>query len=48
MVVEIYGFVLLFSGFFPYAINFLRRLPVIGTILNMPGISKVINCDSVE
>ncbi|XP_013403133.1 vesicle transport protein GOT1B [Lingula anatina] len=39
MCVEVYGFVLLFSGFFPVAVNFLRRVPVIGTILNMPGIS---------
>ncbi|OXA37645.1 Vesicle transport protein GOT1B [Folsomia candida] len=43
MVVETYGFFLLFSGFFPYAINFLRRVPVIGTLLNMPGISKVLD-----
>lgn len=43
MIIEIYGFVVLFSGFFPFAINFIRRLPVIGTILNLPGISKVSN-----
>lgn len=30
-----------FSGFFPVAINFLRRVPVLGTILNFPGISAV-------
>lgn len=41
MVVETYGFVLLFSGFFPVAINFLRRVPVLGTFLNMPGVSRV-------
>ena len=41
MVIEVYGFVLLFSGFFPVAINFLRRIPVIGTLLNLPGISSV-------
>lgn len=29
------------SGFFPAAINFLRRVPVLGTVLNMPGISMV-------
>lgn len=33
----VYGF----SGFFPVAINFLRRVPVIGTLLNIPGISGV-------
>lgn len=41
MVIESYGFFLLFSGFFPVAINFLRRVPVLGNILNAPGISKV-------
>ncbi|XP_065647849.1 vesicle transport protein GOT1B isoform X4 [Hydra vulgaris] len=39
MVVEIYGFILLFKGFFPVVINFLRRVPVIGNILMLPGIS---------
>ena len=29
------------SGFFPVAINFLRRVPILGTFLNMPGISAV-------
>lgn len=41
MVLETYGFFLLFSGFFPVAINFLRRVPVIGTILYLPGIRSV-------
>ncbi|KAL4225599.1 golgi transport 1B [Mactra antiquata] len=41
MVLEIYGFFLLFSGFFPVAINFLRRVPVIGSLLNLPGIRSV-------
>lgn len=43
MVVEMYGFILLFKGFFPVVINFLRRVPVLGHILNMPGISWVAN-----
>lgn len=43
MLVEIYGFIVLFSGFFPVAINFLRRLPVIGTLLSMPGISSYLD-----
>ncbi|XP_063911233.1 vesicle transport protein GOT1B isoform X1 [Zophobas morio] len=43
MLFETYGFVLLFSGFFPVAINFLRRVPVLGTVLNLPGLSKLIN-----
>lgn len=43
MCVELYGFVVLFSGFFPVAINFLRRIPVLGTILNMPVISSYLD-----
>lgn len=31
------------SGFFPVAVNFLRRVPVIGQILNTPGISTVVD-----
>lgn len=42
MIVETYGFILLFSGFFPVAVNFLRNVPIIGNFLNLPGISKVI------
>lgn len=43
MLVETYGFVLLFSGFFPVAINFLRRVPVLGTVLNFPGIRGLVD-----
>ncbi|XP_072034795.1 vesicle transport protein GOT1B-like [Amphiura filiformis] len=42
MCVETYGFFLLFGGFLPVAINFLRRVPVIGTLLNLPGISSLV------
>jgi len=45
MIVEAYGFVLLFGGFLPMAINFLRCVPVVGTILALPGISGV--CDAI-
>ena len=45
MVIEIYGFIALFGGFFPMAINVLRCLPVTGTILSLPGISNV--CDTI-
>ncbi|XP_061182359.1 vesicle transport protein GOT1B-like [Saccostrea echinata] len=38
MCVEMYGFFLLFSGFFPVAVNFLRRVPIIGSILDLPYI----------
>lgn len=43
MIIESYGFFMLFSGFFPVAINFLRRVPVLGTFLAMPGVSKVVD-----
>jgi len=43
MCVEAYGFVVLFSGFFPVAINFLRRIPVIGSLLNLPVISSYLD-----
>lgn len=43
MCLEMYGFFLLFSGFFPVAVNFLRRVPVLGTVLNLPGISSVVD-----
>ncbi|CAB4067193.1 Vesicle transport protein GOT1A,Probable Golgi transport protein 1,Vesicle transport protein GOT1,Vesicle transport protein GOT1B [Lepeophtheirus salmonis] len=41
MLIECYGFIALFSGFFPVAINFLRRIPIIGTFLSLPGISSI-------
>lgn len=43
MILELYGFVLLFSGFFPVAVNFLRRVPVLGTLLNLPVISGIVD-----
>uniref|UniRef100_A0A336LUM9 CSON002262 protein n=1 Tax=Culicoides sonorensis TaxID=179676 RepID=A0A336LUM9_CULSO len=43
MLIESYGFFLLFSGFFPVAINFLRRVPILRNILNAPGINTVID-----
>merc|ERR1712243_479992 len=43
MLVEIYGFIQLFKGFFPVVINFLRRVPLVGNILMLPGISSVVN-----
>jgi len=39
MIIEMYGFFLLFSGFLPVAVNFLRRVPVLGMFMNLPGIS---------
>ncbi|XP_050500261.1 vesicle transport protein GOT1B [Diabrotica virgifera virgifera] len=43
MLLELYGFFLLFSDFFPIAINFLRRIPILGTVLNFPGISMLVD-----
>ncbi|XP_017492662.1 PREDICTED: vesicle transport protein GOT1B isoform X1 [Rhagoletis zephyria] len=42
MVIELYGFFVLFSGFFPVAVNFLGRVPVLGSILNTPLIQKLV------
>ncbi|CAF0857450.1 unnamed protein product [Adineta ricciae] len=41
MLIECYGFFLLFGGFIPIVINFLRRLPIIGSILLLPGIRQI-------
>jgi len=43
MILESYGFVLLFSDSFPTVVMFLRRLPVIGQIMNLPGVKSVVN-----
>jgi len=43
MIVEGYGFFLLFGGFIPVVLNFLQRIPVVGNILSLPGISAVVN-----
>ncbi|EDX18070.1 GD15758 [Drosophila simulans] len=41
MIIESYGFFALFSGFFPVAINFLGRVPVLGSLFNLPIMQKV-------
>ncbi|KAI9096069.1 vesicle transport protein [Phlyctochytrium arcticum] len=43
MAVEAFGFVNLFGDFFPVVIGFLRKIPFIGTLLNAPGISRVVD-----
>ncbi|KAG5670893.1 hypothetical protein PVAND_001124 [Polypedilum vanderplanki] len=43
MIVESYGFILLFGGFLQVTIEFLRRVPVIGSFLNLPIISTLVS-----
>lgn len=43
IIAEIWGFLLLFGGFVPVAVNFLRQIPIIGNFLNMPGIRQVLD-----
>lgn len=43
MLVEGFGFVNLFGDFFPVIVSTLRRLPVVGTLLNLPGISNAVD-----
>jgi hypothetical protein len=38
---EAYGFWLLFSAFFPTALSFLRRMPFLRQVLDMPAIKSV-------
>ncbi|KAK9843179.1 hypothetical protein WJX74_008133 [Apatococcus lobatus] len=42
-ILETYGFWLLFRGFFPTVLGFLRRLPMMGAVLDAPGLKSVIN-----
>ncbi|XP_021114775.1 vesicle transport protein GOT1B isoform X1 [Heterocephalus glaber] len=43
MIFEIYGFFLLFRGFFPMVVGFIRRVPVLGSLLNLPGIRSSVS-----
>ncbi|KAJ6221642.1 hypothetical protein RDWZM_000187 [Blomia tropicalis] len=42
MVVESYGFLLLFRGFIPATVAFLSRVPVLGFVLNLPLVRTVV------
>jgi len=46
MVIEIFGFLNLFGNFFPLVINWARHIPVLSTVLNLPGVSQV--ADSIS
>ena len=43
MIFEIYGFSLLFRGFFPVVVGFIRKVPVLGSLLNLPGIRSFLD-----
>jgi len=43
MVMEIFGFINLFGNFFPYVLQFLQRMPITGTILNLPGVRQIVD-----
>lgn len=34
-------FALFYRGFFPVVVGFIRRVPILGYLLNLPGISSV-------
>uniref|UniRef100_A0A1A9WAG2 Vesicle transport protein GOT1B n=1 Tax=Glossina brevipalpis TaxID=37001 RepID=A0A1A9WAG2_9MUSC len=40
MIIESYGFFALFSGFFPVAIGFLSRVPILGSLINRPFMQR--------
>ncbi|KAN0022246.1 hypothetical protein ACTFIV_006416 [Dictyostelium citrinum] len=42
MVIEIFGFVNLFGDAFPIVISILRKLPIIGNILNHPIVNRLL------
>jgi hypothetical protein len=43
MIVELFGFINLFASFFPLVLAFLRSLPVIGPVLNLPVVSSIVD-----
>ncbi|ORX88978.1 Got1-domain-containing protein [Basidiobolus meristosporus CBS 931.73] len=40
MIIELFGFVNLFGDFFPVVLSFLRKLPLIGRLWNLPIFSR--------
>eukprot|EP00963_Diacronema_lutheri_P008428 scaffold752_cov322-Pavlova_lutheri.AAC.25 len=43
LLLEGYGFILLFRGFLPTVLMFLKRTPYLGRVLDLPGVKSVIN-----
>ncbi|KAF1336367.1 Orotidine 5'-phosphate decarboxylase, partial [Globisporangium splendens] len=43
MIIQSFGFLNLFGSFFPVAVAFLRQTPIVGTVLNLPVISDVVD-----
>lgn len=43
LILEAFGFVNLFGNFFPYALAVLRRVPLLGTVLNLPVIGPLVD-----
>lgn len=48
ILVEIFGFINLFGDFFPFVLAFLRRVPGIGYVLNLPGVKQVSEFESID
>lgn len=42
-IVELFGVINLFGNFFPIIVSFLRGVPVIGPILNLPVVARVVD-----
>ncbi len=47
LVVELYGFYLLFCEFLPTALQFFKRMPIMGKILELPFI-KMVRCAALR
>ncbi|KAF9506204.1 hypothetical protein BS47DRAFT_1429769 [Hydnum rufescens UP504] len=43
MIIETFGFLNLFGDFFPVVLTFLRQLPILGTLLNLPYIRPALD-----
>lgn len=42
IIVEIMGMVAMFGTFFPYVVTFLRQVPYVGHLLNIPVVSNFV------